>query len=117
MASYFDIRTRIIPDWIHVLFLLIGLLDFEAISSICGLLLLPLPFLIMALVQEGSIGGGDIKLVSAIGFTYKGVAIYGSLIGMVILVLKYIVVNRKGNIAEPLIPYLAIGNFIFLIVC
>ncbi len=54
VASYFDIKTRIIPDWIHVLIILVGFIEFDPIKSIVGLIFVPMPYLIMAMIKEGS---------------------------------------------------------------
>jgi leader peptidase (prepilin peptidase)/N-methyltransferase len=56
-ASYCDIKTRIIPDKVHVMIILLGLIGVDWLTSILGLLLVPLPFLVVALVKEGSMGG------------------------------------------------------------
>lgn len=121
IAGYMDIKTRTIPDWIHVLIILIGLIQVDIISSILGLILVPIPFLIMALVKEGSIGGGDIKLMGACGF-FLGLTdgLIGSIIGLIIAV----VVNgihckttkTNKNISFPLGPYLGFGSFLMIII-
>src|SRR5690554_4527029 len=67
-ASFHDLNTREIPDKVHSLILIIGLIKIDILASILGLLLVPIPFLIPALFNENSIGGGDIKLMAASGF-------------------------------------------------
>lgn len=66
VASYFDICTRQIPNWVHIFNLLIGLIQFSLIQSILGMLLPVFPLIVMALIQQGSFGGGDIKIISSI---------------------------------------------------
>lgn len=68
IASYFDIKKRIIPNWINVIILTIGLINLELVKSMVGLIMVPLPFLFVALLKKESIGGGDIKLIGALGF-------------------------------------------------
>lgn len=114
VASYYDIRTRIIPDWIHILILIVGFIDFNLIRSITGLLLAPLPFLIMALIQEGSIGGGDVKLIGVSGFVL-GVGdgllmgIIGIIFAIIITLLYYFKCKSKSKLVFPFAPYLYLG--------
>lgn len=114
VASYFDIRTRIIPDWIHILILLVGLIDFNLIRSLSGILLAPLPFLIMALMQEGSIGGGDVKLVGGIGCCYgcfycMKISIFSIIFALVCSLVYYLMNREKGSLGFPFIPYFWMG--------
>jgi leader peptidase (prepilin peptidase)/N-methyltransferase len=118
-ASYCDIKTRIIPDKVHVMILLLALIRIDWIPSILGLLLVPLPFLVVALVKEGSMGGGDIKLVGACSF-YLGFAggLIGSVFGLVLailtnmLYLRYKTTEYNGKFA--LVPYIGIGYLCIL---
>lgn len=66
VASVWDIRKRIIPDTICIAIAVVDLFNFYS----CKLLgvLITLPFLIAALIKEGSMGGGDIKLLAVSGF-------------------------------------------------
>ena len=90
IASYTDYRFRVIPDWIHIIIILIGFIHFNPLKAGIGLILPPIPFLIMALVKKGSIGGGDIKLVGAMGFTVGYFeTIISSMIGLFLAVLFF----------------------------
>jgi len=66
-AGYHDMKTRIIPDFVHVFIVLIALIEFSPFYSFAGAVLTPLPFLIVA-IKKGGIGGGDVKLIAACGF-------------------------------------------------
>lgn len=113
-ASYCDIKTRIIPDKVHVMILLLGLIQVNWFDSILGLLLVPLPFLVVALLKEGSMGGGDIKLVGACSF-FLGFSngLVGSCVGLAfgiflnVLYFCYVRLDYTGKFA--LVPYLGIG--------
>lgn len=114
VASYFDIRFRIIPDGIHVVITLIGVIDFNAINSLTGLLLSPLPFFIMAVVRSGSIGGGDIKLLGACGFALGFFqTVTSSMVGIVLVIvfysLKYSGNIKADNQSFPFAPFFLIG--------
>lgn len=113
-ASYCDIKTRIIPDKVHVMIILLGLIQVNWFDSILGLLLVPLPFLAVALLKEGSMGGGDIKLVGACSF-FLGFSngLLGSSVGLAFGILVnmlyfwYMRLDYTGKIA--LAPYLVVG--------
>lgn len=117
VASYIDIKTRTVPDWIHVLIMLVGLIKMDIVQSILGFFIVPLPFFIMACLKENSIGGGDIKLMAACGF-FLGVkgGVIGSIIGLLMAVVVngvyYEIKNKDKKISFALAPYLGVGNFI-----
>ena len=67
-AAEYDYATHTVPDYVPVLILMAGLLEVEFAPALLGLVLVPLPFVVAALMKEGSIGGGDIKLMGACGF-------------------------------------------------
>lgn len=114
IAGYIDIRTKTIPDYVHILIFIIGLINIDLLQSILGLIIVPLPFFIMACLKENSIGGGDIKLMAACGFLL-GVTggLTGSIIGLMIAVvvngLYYTVKNKDKTIGFALAPYLGLG--------
>jgi leader peptidase (prepilin peptidase)/N-methyltransferase len=116
-AAIIDLRTRTIPDHIPVLIILIGLIDMEPILAVLGLMLVPLPYFIMALLKENSIGGGDIKLMGACGF-YLGLQVgyVASILGLlfaIIIHLAYSVIgSKKATKNIPLAPYLGAGCLI-----
>lgn len=113
-ASYCDIKTRIIPDRVHVMIILLGLIQINIVSSILGLLLVPLPFLVVPLIKSDTLGGGYIKLVGACSF-YLG--LYGGLLGsglglslaifVNVIYFKYKGLDDIGKF--PLVPYLGWG--------
>ncbi|WP_026894253.1 prepilin peptidase [Clostridiisalibacter paucivorans] len=121
IAGYVDIKTRTIPDWIHVLIILTGLIKINPLESLLGLSIVPLPFFIMACLKENSIGGGDVKLVGACGF-FLGVkgGIAGSIIGLVIAVVVegvyYLIKNKDRSMGFALAPYIGMGYMLVYIV-
>lgn len=117
-ASYSDAKTKTIPDKVHLLLFLFGLIN-VSVHSIIGVLV-AIPFLITALIS-GGIGGGDIKFMAANGFVLglsRGFA--GSIIGLLIAVIVnpiyYRIKNRDKNISFPLAPYLSIGCFLLYLI-
>lgn len=116
-GSYVDIRTKTIPDRVHVLILLVSLIKINLISSLLGFLIVPLPFFITALLKGGGIGGGDVKFMAASGFllAIKGgfiASIIGLLLALCSNVIVYKVKNKDKNISFPLAPYLSVGCFL-----
>lgn len=119
-ASYFDVKNRMIPDWIHVSLVFIGLINCDVTKSIIGLVVSPLPFLFMALISEGSIGGGDIKLIGSSGFVLGfWNTIVASMIGIVAVVSFYTLYSLSYNKAKerkfPFAPFYNMGCI--LIIC
>jgi leader peptidase (prepilin peptidase)/N-methyltransferase len=119
VASAWDIRKRIVPDTLNALILCAGLLTFSPVK-LAGLLL-GLPLLIAALLKEGGMGGGDIKLTAASGFVLglpMGTA--GLILGLSAALLYHLMIRgiRKRNNLEapaakdtllPLAPFLSAG--------
>ncbi|MDF1616171.1 prepilin peptidase [Petrocella sp. FN5] len=116
-ASMIDLRTRTIPDHIPMLIILIGLIDMEPVSAVLGLILVPLPYFIMALLKENSIGGGDIKLMGACGF-YLGLqvgyvaSVLGLMLALIIHFAYSVIGNKKVTKNIPLGPHLGAGCII-----
>ena len=114
-ASIIDIRTRTVPDMIHILILLAGLPGIHPVRSVTGLIVVPLPFLAAAFLKPGSIGGGDIKLMAACGFFMGAVGgIQAMMAGLTLAVLvRGILLGRRE---EPfaLVPYLTIGCMVVI---
>ncbi|MHB8963908.1 MAG: prepilin peptidase [Saccharofermentanales bacterium] len=117
-ASVSDLTTRSVPDIIHALILVVGLIDIQTdnIATMAyGLLVVPIPLLAAAVLKEGSIGGADIKLTATCSFLLgfeRG--LFAMFIGLSMSIIG-IVISRKLHNCDmkksyALIPYLAIGN-------
>ncbi len=91
-ASAWDIRKRIVPDTLNVLIFCAGLSTFTP-DKLAGVLLV-LPLLIAALMREGGMGGGDIKLTAAAGFVMGLPAvIVGLILGLSAVLLYHLVIR------------------------
>lgn len=116
-ASFYDIKTKTIPDKVHILIIIVALINLNSLNSIIGLLLVPMPFFITALIKGGGIGGGDVKFMGANGFFLgvKGGSI-ASIIGLTLAVVAnfiyYKIKKKDNNISFPLAPYLSVGCFL-----
>lgn len=121
IVSFIDIEHQIIPNKLIVFTLAMGILfsfidDISLMNAVVGMLLGGGLLLILALVP-GALGGGDIKLMFALGIFLgaKGVLfalflafIIASIISLLLLLFK--IKKRKDHI--PFGPFLAIGSFI-----
>ena len=118
-AGYIDYRKRIIPDKVHVIIILLSLMaNFNPFRSIIGLLLLPIPFIIPIFFNEDSVGGGDIKIVGAIGF-FLGLerGMIAVIIGLAIaVVFSLFILKKDRKDSFPFGPYIAIGSIVSLLI-
>lgn len=114
VAGVFDLATREIPDSLHLLIAMAGLIDFQALPALLGFLLVPLPFLIAALKTE-KIGGGDVKLMAVSGFAL-GVTggVWMMIWGLSAALFWHCLFCRKQK-SLPLAPFLAFGCFLALL--
>jgi leader peptidase (prepilin peptidase)/N-methyltransferase len=109
-AAEYDFATHTVPDYVPVLILMTGLLEVEFAPALLGLVLVPLPFVVAALVKEGSIGGGDIKLMGACGFVLGVKRGYIALmLGLFLAVLFQTAYAKKEDKGFAMAPYLALG--------
>lgn len=111
LASYFDIRYRMVPDWLNLGIAACSLLGFQ--RNPAGILC-AVPFFLAA-VCWGGIGGGDIKFMAACGIClgiYKGLA--AAILGTIALLVFHscnlawsVIRKRHVPSAYPMIPFLA----------
>lgn len=118
-TSVWDIRKRIIPDMICFAIAVVGMLTFYP-AKLLGVLL-ALPFLIAALVKEGGMGGGDVKLIAASGFVLGfPLTCAGTIMGLLTLLIWHTTMRATCKVkrtpvtlvtqtALPLAPFLAVG--------
>lgn len=116
-AAYYDYKNRIVLDRIHLM--LIGasiLANFSLAESIKGFLLLPVPLIIPAFLNEHSMGGGDIKIVSAIGFFlgFEKGSIALLIAFSIVIIINMLMLKKGIKESFPLVPYLTIGCIITL---
>jgi len=113
IAGAYDLATREIPDCLHLLIAIAGLIGFQPLPALLGFALVPLPFLIAALKTE-KIGGGDVKLMAASGFALGVTGGIWMMIWGLTAALLWNVAYRRGHKSLPLAPYLAFGCFMAL---
>jgi len=124
-AGISDITTRQVSNWVPFCIAIIGLIDIE-ISNIpfmvISSVIITLPQLFFAVINQNGYGGADIKLMAACTFL---LGLKGGLIALIIglsLGISVTVIKRKfkkESLKEkfPIVPYLAVGSFIsFLLI-
>ena len=135
VISCIDLEIMEIPDGLVLTLAALGLAPFVASffgdrsglptdlpwwGYLVGIVAASVPFLVIAFVTRGGIGGGDIKLLAALGLfagwkvvllgTMFGVII-GGLVGAVLLA----VFGRNRRAMMPLAPSLCLGGVIALL--
>ncbi|MFS0554921.1 prepilin peptidase [Brevibacillus sp. 179-C9.3 HS] len=130
VAMYTDLRSRLIYDWltlpgiVYFLVLHAYLHPEKWLTYAMGVIVLGGISLIMAVISNGQMGGGDIKLLALVG------AAVGWQAGLVVLVLTYllagvsvlpmwVVAKMTGRMKLgreiPLAPFVAGGTSIMLV--
>ncbi len=116
-AAITDYRKRIIPDWIWIILLLIGIASAfwlpypTLVQRIAGFLLPGLCLFFLAL-KYGGVGGGDIKLTAATGFCFGLNALAVILLAALLPACIYAKATRQRSV--PLATFLCIGFFVYL---
>ena len=111
LAAVFDIRKRIIPDWMPFLIAGVSLIPSEPVYLTGLFVALPL---LIAGITVGGIGGGDIKLTGACGLvlgferTLAGLLLF-HWAGQCIRKCKKINCGVGKEQAYPLVPFLLLG--------
>jgi leader peptidase (prepilin peptidase)/N-methyltransferase len=121
VVSFIDLKHRIIPNIVVMVTLIIGIIfsfigDISFASSMLGMMVGGGLLFIFAIIP-GAMGGGDIKLMFALG-AYLGhikilwalilAFIVASIISIILILFK--IKSRKDYI--PFAPFLALGTFI-----
>ena len=118
-ASFIDLEHQIIPDEISMGAIILGALasPFTSLGfagAMLGLVAGGGIFFILAIAYPGGMGGGDIKLMGAIGaFTGWKLALLtimtGSVLGATAGVLGMLLLGKTRNDRIPFGPFLALG--------
>lgn len=128
VVSWIDFKHQIIPDSMWIAIFVGGLFvvgdalitgDFSKswiISRVIGLFTVSCLFLIIGLVTRGrAMGGGDIKLMAAVGFVlgWKAVLIalfMSALFGVIFTIGRKLIVKTEMKGLIPFGPFLAMGS-------
>lgn len=117
-AAITDVKKRIIPDWTWITVFLVGgisafFFEIPYLSlpeRILGLVVPGLSLLIIA-VKYGGVGGGDIKLMAAMGFCFGMFGLAAILLFTAIPAGIYSFITKQRSV--PLAVFLCIGFFCY----
>lgn len=121
-ASCSDIKSHTIPSCVYIMLLIVGIFNKNLLLSISTFAFLFFVFVIMMIVfEKENIGGGDIKLLSALGFTIGlKLTIITIIIGLItsIAIQSTLINLGKTNrtSAYALVPYMTLGYIIALFI-
>lgn len=126
IAAMIDIDTLLVPPSLTVFILVLGavslfvLRDMPFYERLIGLAVGGLPFLLVAVVTRGGMGGGDIKLMAVCGLVLGWRLILLSLLVSVVAGGVYAAVllltkRSKKGAEMPLVPFLSGGMFVCLL--
>lgn len=124
--SFIDLEYMEIPDETNVSILFLGLLQLVInytypLEFFLGFLVAGGIFLLIALFTNGSIGGGDIKLIACIGLVLGlkasiFIALYSSILSFIGLAYALIIKKQSINSFIPYGPFIALSTFYFLLI-
>ena len=116
-AAVMDYMKRIIPDWTWIAILLLGVMSAfilpqpTLLQRIAGFLLPGICLLFLAM-KYGGVGGGDIKLTAAMGFSFGLYGLAAILFFALLPALLYSKLTRQKSV--PLAVFLCTGFFVFV---
>jgi leader peptidase (prepilin peptidase)/N-methyltransferase len=116
-AAITDFKKRIIPDWTWIAIVLFGgisafLIPYPALSQRIVGFLLPGFCLFFLAIKYGGVGGGDIKLMSAMGFCFGLYGLASILCFALPPAYLYAKVTRQRSV--PLAVFLFIGFLLYM---
>ena len=118
VATFIDIRKKIIPNWLTVAGMIVGV-SLTGIDGLLGLLtggviLWITMFLCDIYLTDFTIGGGDVKLMAMVG-AFVGVQsvliIYLLSVALDVAFLGFLVINHKKSFT-PFAPILSIATIL-----
>ena len=117
VASWFDLRTHVLPDRLTLgalaVFLLLAGWQGRPGAAVLGALLPAALLLLIALLAGGGLGGGDVKYLAAIGAALGPLeGCLALLVAAAIGVLQGFWQRRRGRAAYPFGPALAAGSIL-----
>lgn len=105
-AAIYDLKTRLIPDWITIPYLLLGLAFSLAQHGLSALVIFIALFLLCEIVYRLNVfGGGDLKLLLGIAFfgglKFGFLVFYFSLLAALPLFLVYMLKEKSRTVSVP----------------
>lgn len=122
--AYIDFKQKIIPDRLNIVVTLLGILNLILDFQNCKIYIASAAitfavFLFLAVITDGGVGGGDIKLFTALGL------IFGPRILLIVTITFAIaaifsvvkIIMKKADLKESiaLAPFICIGTSAYVI--
>lgn len=131
-VAFVDYKLKLVSDYSVLALFLIGLITIIpnliagyysfCIYSVISAIIIPIPLFIGAIISSGGIGGGDVKLVSAIAMILginRGLfaLIFGLMLAVIIQLIQIKVkkLDKKAT-SFALVPYLAVSSIIMFFI-
>ncbi len=114
IIGYCDAMTHEIPNLALIPIVITGLIRVQLIPALGGAFLVSVPFLLIAVLSKGGIGGGDVKLMAAAGFLLGPTGVIAATVtGFAVFLASLPFVSRSvKQKAYAMAPYLGIGCFL-----
>jgi Flp pilus assembly protein protease CpaA len=125
IASWVDLRTRIVPDWIALAMLVLGITGNAMLhpnSTVLGLAMAVAGLAVGGLIGLGlfglaGLGGGDAKLIAALGAVLGPLALVQTLFWMAIAgAVLACCASWRGRRELAYVPAIALGLFVYCLV-
>lgn len=122
--SYIDYKQKIIPDKLNSIIALLGIFNLILKYENCKIYIASAAitfavFLLLAVLTDGGIGGGDIKLFTALGFTFGihviEIICFTFLTAGVYSIYLVLIKKQKFNSNIALGPFILVGTVISLL--
>jgi leader peptidase (prepilin peptidase)/N-methyltransferase len=115
IAGYWDQKTREILNWFPICVAMCGLIDFHPLDSLIGAIW---TFAVLIITDRifDTFGGGDIKLLTACGFT---LGTFGAICASILSIFFFSIAHLKKSSRHnryPLAPFIAIGCFLTFLI-
>jgi Flp pilus assembly protein protease CpaA len=124
VIAYIDKKQKIIPDRLNIIVALLGIFNLMLNFQNCKIYIASAAitfavFLFLAMLTNGGIGGGDIKLFTALGLIFgpEIMLLIAATFTLAVLILIPRVVLKRINIKESiaLAPYIFLGSIIVIL--
>ena len=120
-ASISDIKSRIVPNCIPLMILILSFVGFKSaylLSMVVGALIVFIPQIVLAVINpQRACGGADLKISTTLAFVLgaeKGIfaLIVGMLFAVIVISIYNKVKEKDQKESFPLVPFLSVGAII-----
>ncbi len=122
--AYIDYKQKIIPDKLNIIVALLGFFNLILNFQYCKIYIVSAVitfavFLFLAVITDGGIGGGDIKLFTALALIFGTevllIVAFTFVLAAVISMMK--ILTKKADLKESiaLAPYICAGTVLYII--